>query len=597
MRAGRPSILSRALARDQAEGGAPLRLRLLPLLVSAGLLVPAGTALADGGPIMPLSQVQPGMNCTGETVIQGTTITSFNVQVIDVVQVTGEGPRILVSVSGPAVDPTGVAEGFSGSPVYCTDAFGMVDNIGAISESIGQYGNNVALVTPIEQMLGEPVTPPSSAPRLAVKTRPLLGPLMVGGLAPSVFDVLQRAAQRAGRLVLAEPTSGGSTTTFPVQQLVPGASVAASYSSGAVPMGAIGTVTYVDGSTVYAFGHELDGAGRRSLLLQDAYVYYVVNNPDPTSSQPSYKLASPGHTVGLVSSDTPNAVIGEVGSPPPVVPVDVTAEDLDTGNTLALDTQVADETDIGLPLGTSLVDTIAPLEVAQAATQIYDGPPASESGSMCLRIYLRESRTPMGFCNRYVGTGTAGDAGLEPPELAAAASNDVTTAFSDLEAVSFASLHVERVVADVRAARGLQEATILSARAPLNVKAGHTVRVRLLVQVYRGSRRTVTIRLRIPARAHGALLATIHGPAATSAAGASSAALTGALASALGSSSSSPTPASPISSLAELRQAIAGIANYDGLYAKFPGSSRRRVYRDPSLLITGRTELAFVVSR
>ena len=109
---------------------------------------------------MPLAQVQPGMQCTGETVIQGTTISSFNVQVIDIVEQPGEGPRILVQVSGPAVDPSGVAEGFSGSPVYCPDSFGTLENAGAISEGIGQYGNNVVLVTPIEQMLGEPVDPP-----------------------------------------------------------------------------------------------------------------------------------------------------------------------------------------------------------------------------------------------------------------------------------------------------------------------------------------------------------------------------------------------------------------------------------------------------
>ena len=106
----------------------------------------------------------------------------------------------------------------------------------------------------------------------------------------------------------------------------------------------------------------------------------------------------------MLSSDTPNAVIGEVGAPPATVPVDVTVNDLDTGQSQSLDTQVADETDVGLPLGSSLVDTIAPLEVAQAATQTYDGPPADESGTMCLRIYLRESRQPLGFCNRYVGT-------------------------------------------------------------------------------------------------------------------------------------------------------------------------------------------------
>ena len=100
-------------------------------------------------------------------------------------------------MSGPAVDSTGIAEGFSGSPVYCPDSLGTMENAGAISEGIGQYGNNVALVTPIEQMLGEPVQPPPDAPRLAVKPRPLLGPLTVGGLSPAVFGVL--AARRRAR--------------------------------------------------------------------------------------------------------------------------------------------------------------------------------------------------------------------------------------------------------------------------------------------------------------------------------------------------------------------------------------------------------------
>ena len=227
-----------------------MRLRILILLTCAGFLLRAGSAVADGGPIMPLSAVQPGMNCIGETVVRGTTISSFNVHVIDVVQAPGMGARILIQASGPAVDATGVAEGFSGSPVYCLDSLGVMRNAGAISEGIGQYGNSVALVTPIEQMLGEPVDPPSSAPRLAVKPTPLLSPLTVAGLSPALFGVLERAGARAGRVVLAAPAPTGTATGFPVQQLVPGASVAAGYSSGAVAMGAVGTVTYVNGQTV-----------------------------------------------------------------------------------------------------------------------------------------------------------------------------------------------------------------------------------------------------------------------------------------------------------------------------------------------------------
>ena len=574
-----------------------MRLRTLILLTCAGILLPAGSALADGGPIMPLSAVQPGMICTGETVVQGTTISSFHVHVIDVVQAPGEGARILIQASGPAVDSTGIAEGFSGSPVYCPDAFGVMRNAGAISEGIGQYGNSVALVTPIEQMLGEPVDPRSSAPRLAVKPTPLLSPLTVAGLSPALFGMLERAGARVGRVVVDAPAPTGTATGFPVQQLVPGASVAAGYSSGAVAMGSVGTVTYVNGKTVYAFGHELDGAGRRSLLLQDAYVYYVVNNPDPTVA-PSYKLALPGHTVGLLSSDTPNAVVGEVGPPPPSVPVHVTAHDLDTGRSISLDTQVPDETGVGLPLGASQVDAIAPLEVAQAATQIYNGPPAAESGRMCLRIYLRKSRTPLGFCNRYVGAGSPGDAGSSPPALASAAGADVASAFGDLEQVDFAALRIERVTADLDAARGLREAAIVSAHAPERVHAGQVVRVRLLVRVYRGGLLRLNFLLRIPAGARGPIVVGIHGPPAPSAAAPGAPSLPGALTAALGGPGTGPPPPgmTPISSLPTLRRAIAGIANYDGLYANLPGHVMRRVYRNRSLLITGRTLLPFVVA-
>ena len=362
-------------------------------------------------------------------------------------------------------------------------------------------------------------------------------------------------------------------------------------------MGAVGTVTYVDGPTVYAFGHELDGAGRRSLLLQDAYVYYVVNNPDPTE-QPSYKLASPGHTEGILSSDTPNAVIGEVGAPPTTVPVDVIVNDLDTGQSQSLDTQVADETDIGLPLGSSLVDTIAPLEVAQAATQIYDGPPADESGTMCLRIYLRESRQPLGFCNRYVGTGAAGDEGESPPELASAASADVTTAFSDFERVDFAALHVTHVVANMTASRGLAMGSILSARAVGPVKAGRTasgsgcsfgstgVRCAACRSGYgfRGARAA-----RSPV--------TIHGPATPTPATANG------LSSQLVVSLSGERLAVGRREAEPCRSLARRVARRDrvdrrpttGCMRTCPVAARRRVFRDPSLLITGRTTLVLFV--
>src|SRR5262249_10835510 len=147
---------------------------------------------------------------------------------------------------------------------------------------------------------------------------------------------------------------------FPVQQLVPGASVATSYSTGVVGIGAIGTVTYRDGNNVYAFGHELDGAGRRDLLLQDAYVDAVINDPNPADGG-SFKRAAPGHTLGPLTADPPNDVIGQLEAAPALIPIDVTAKDLDTSHSVSESSQVANETDIGTPLGTPMLDTIAPL--------------------------------------------------------------------------------------------------------------------------------------------------------------------------------------------------------------------------------------------
>ena len=137
-----------------------MRFRTLAAAVAA-LLVPAAPAFA-GDPTMPLSQVQAGMRCTAYSVIQGTTISSFDVQVLDVAggEASGVG-NILIQVSGPAVDATGIGPGFSGSPIYCPDAAGVSRNIGAISQSVNEYGGKVALATSIEAILGTPVDVPA----------------------------------------------------------------------------------------------------------------------------------------------------------------------------------------------------------------------------------------------------------------------------------------------------------------------------------------------------------------------------------------------------------------------------------------------------
>src|SRR3954447_10945358 len=206
---------------------APVSLLRCALLTLAVTLWAAAGAAAAGDPIMPLSDVRAGMTCTGYTVIHGTDITSFDASIVDIVNDADGETRLLARISGPAVDATGAGPGFSGSPIYCPGADGAQRVAGGLSEGVGEYGNKLVLATPIEEMLGEPVTPPAGAPgkrRTVRSARPLGLPLSLSGLAAPVADAFQQAASRAGRVLYAAPAA--PRDAFPPQQLRPGSAMA-----------------------------------------------------------------------------------------------------------------------------------------------------------------------------------------------------------------------------------------------------------------------------------------------------------------------------------------------------------------------------------
>jgi hypothetical protein len=278
------------------------------------------------------------------------------------------------------------------------------------------------------------------------------------------------------------------------------------------------------------------------------------------------------------------------------VPVDVTARDLDTGRRLTLHTDVADETDIGNPLGSSLVSTVAPVAVAQAATAIYNGNPADETGRMCLAVAVRGTKAPLRFCNRYVSSPASGGAGSLPPMLALFSSTDASSAFALLDAESFAQLHVTHVTATLDAQRGLKQAAIVSGHAPRRVRAGQRVTIRLTVRRYRAALETISFRVRIPAQAHGRLVARIGAASSLTSADALASALVSALFG--GSVSSGPGGSGGAGkTIAALRRQFAGVGHYDGLLVHFGRRKARRAFRDPSLLVAGQVKLVFRVSK
>jgi hypothetical protein len=561
-------------------------MRARPLAAVTALLLTAGAApaAAAGPPTMPLVDVHPGLRCSATTVIRGTEPVAFDVEVIDVVDAgtTGEGARILVRVSGPAVDATGVAEGFSGSPVTCPDGRGTPRIIGALSESIGQYGDAVVLATPIEAILGTPVHPPAGvriARRLLSAARPLPAPLTVSGLSPGLARAVAAASARAGHPLLAAP--GGAPPPYRVQRLTPGRSVAVGYSSGDLAVGAIGTVSYADGRSVWAFGHEFEGVGRRALLLQDAYVYDVVANPLGVPGLTSYKLAAPGHTVGTLSSDGGDAVAGTVGRPPHTVDLRVRARDGDTGRTRTLHARVADEMAVDLPAGSSPLTGVAPLGVVQGAVDLLGATPVRLTGTMCLRIALEGRSRPLRACDRYVSaSGSPADGPLGNAVVGGAAT-DVANALADLDAYTGRPPRVRAVTVGLTLQRGARQAFLGRVRAPGAVRAGGRAHVRVQLHVVRGGTVTRRYAMAVPAGLRpGRHVLRLAGLDADTGSGG------GLLFDVFAGGQPSPAGKRGPRDLDALARQVARTGRWDGVTLR-AGSRRHRAFRDPGLRISG----------
>ncbi len=444
------------------------------------MLVVAPAAFA-ADPIMPLSEVRAGMHCTGLSVIRGTEVSSFDVEIIDVIAAEAglSGPRILIRVSGPAVDSTGIGPGFSGSPVMCDGR-----NAGAISEGLGEYGNDVALATPIEGMIRDrPPAPAASArrdPALLRAARPLTTPLTVSGLSGRAATLVRQAAVRAKRPLIVAPA--GPVGGYPKVELRPGSAVAAAISTGDLALGAVGTLSYRDGDDIWAFGHPFEGLGRRALFLQDAYVYTVIQNPLGIQDfgAITYKLASAdGYLHGAVTNDQVESISGKLGSLPRSIPLHVDARNR-AGERVTLDSLLADERDIGYGAGISFV---APLGVTQALGRLMrDFGPVTFR--MCAHFRVRELRRPMGFCNPYFSVDDA--------------VNDLSEAGALVDFFDLAPIHVERVAVSLRARTGVKQDVLLGARGPQRARKGSRIRVRLAVQRRRGGRRQLVVPVRVP---------------------------------------------------------------------------------------------------
>ena len=323
------------------------RIRLV--LAAVLVLLASAAALLAQSPIMPLDQVKAGQKGKGRTVFEENKIEEFDVDILGVLaNTTAKRSVIIARLRGKPLETTGVIAGMSGSPVYIDGRI-----IGAVAFSFPYAKEAIAGITPIGEMLAipsearpaaelgsgihVPFTASLSLERLleirkdAFPARegfvaqgqalaPLRVPLIFSGFSARAVDAASPFFARLGFT----PVKGGAGNQTPDKPLAPdltlreGDPVTLQLVTGDLDLSAVGTVTYVDGNKVLAFGHPLYNIGQVDYGMAKAKIITVV----PTLDN-SFKLAATGAPVGAFTQDRAAGARGEIGRLPKLVPFNV----------------------------------------------------------------------------------------------------------------------------------------------------------------------------------------------------------------------------------------------------------------------------------
>jgi hypothetical protein len=322
---------------------------------------------AASPPILEVSGIHPGQKGYGLCDFgNGAGVQRFGVEILGVMrEYAPKQDLILARLTGDNLEKTGVIAGMSGSPVYIDEKL-----VGAVAYGWPFSEEAIAGITPIASMLdirhvpaaapvpiGAPAPAgsraqaaslvatlqdrdfvpgfralverafPASAPGMGASPLPV--PLSLSPFAAAdsfLSDVFSRAgfvavptgaaARTSG---VARPPSAADAGAAPAASpLAPGSSVATILISGDMTMAATGTVTWVDGGNVLAFGHPFLSMGPVEMPMADSEVIGVL-----PSMYRSFKFASAGKVLGSISQDRSTGILGSFGGSAAMVPVRV----------------------------------------------------------------------------------------------------------------------------------------------------------------------------------------------------------------------------------------------------------------------------------
>jgi hypothetical protein len=298
----------------------------------------------------PLKDIRPGQRGIGKTIFSGNRIDEFQVEILGVLENIGPKQNlILARLSGGPLAETGVLQGMSGSPVYIEGKLA-----GAVALAFPFAKEAITGIRPIEEMVRVTEagrTPPSTqiahnevslaslfadkdltrllpgrlepsarGAKLDAKMIDIATPVSFGGFTNATLDSFSPQLRALGLEPTQALSAGGPSSPHmgDPSTLKPGSMISVQLMTGDLSIGADGTVTYIDGNKIYAFGHRFLAVGSTALPFTRSEVLALL----PVMSA-SFKISAPKETMGAILQDRNTAVAGELGRVADMAPVSI----------------------------------------------------------------------------------------------------------------------------------------------------------------------------------------------------------------------------------------------------------------------------------
>jgi hypothetical protein len=499
---------------------AALRLLLPSTLVVFGVVAlleyraPAVQAGPKPESYWQVDDVRAGMKGVGRTVMRGVKVEEFQAEVLGVLKNTSPGrDLVLCRLSGLGLEKTGVIAGMSGSPIYINGKL-----LGAVAYAWAFGKEPIAGVTPFSQMhgfveayerrdLAEETKPTRVGLRSPIEVNgskydtvtvaldwsapeasaadglwmvPLRTPVATTGFTAHSLALMREKFQASGLV----PMQGGGATAKIAQEtkaveLEAGGPLVVAMVTGDFDMSGIGTVTHIEGSRVYGWGHPFMGLGTCEFPLMTGYIHAVY----PRQSV-SFKMGSPLRTVGVINADVSTGIAGWLNRKPEMLPMRTTVTREPDGASRTYNVEIARQRAMLGPLSYSVLTNSVDMEGEL---------PEELTAELTARIEV-DGHAPVVIKDTFSGSSYSG--GRAPMALF----SPISSVIGLLTYNTYKQVHITRIECETRITPGRRTAEIESIELESDVLSpGDSLQVTLLVRPFKGLRQRLRASLKLPA--------------------------------------------------------------------------------------------------